>query len=103
MKATTLLSAFRPGSPLASLGVSPEDLAGLAEVAQLLDVPKRTAARYVKRSDFPEPLDRLAAGPVWLRASVVEWGKAHLPLPTGRPRKSPPPQSDTPGYVGDES
>lgn len=60
-------------------------LAGLAEVAELLEVPKRTAARYVKRDDFPAPVDRLAAGPVWRLLDVESWGREHLPLPTGRP------------------
>ncbi len=66
--------------------MSPE-LAGLAEVAELLGVPKRTAARYVQRPDFPDPVDRLAAGPIWRRADVEAWGKERLPLPPGRPRK----------------
>jgi prophage regulatory protein len=67
--------------------MSPDELAGLAEVAEILGVPKRTAARYVQRGDFPEPLDRLASGPVWLRTDVQAWGRDHLPLRTGRPPK----------------
>lgn len=69
--------------------MSPE-LAGVAEVAEVCRVPKRTAIRYTQRPDFPEPLDRLAAGPVWLRADVEEWARRMLPLPTGRPRKPEP-------------
>jgi predicted DNA-binding transcriptional regulator AlpA len=64
------------------------DLAGLAEIAEMLRITKRTAWNYTKRADFPEPLDRLASGPVWRRADVEAWGKANLPLPPGRPRKS---------------
>jgi prophage regulatory protein len=63
----------------------PDDLVGFTEVVELLGVPRRTAARYVKRPDFPEPYVRLAAGPIWLRADVQRWTKAHLPLPVGRP------------------
>jgi hypothetical protein len=44
---------------------------------------ERTAARYVKRPDFPGPLARLAAGPVWHRVDVDKWAKKHLPLPRG--------------------
>ena len=68
-------------------GVSPEDLAGLAEIAELLGVHKRTAQKYIDRPDFPEPAGRLARGRVWLRADVERWGREHLPLPPGRPRK----------------
>jgi predicted DNA-binding transcriptional regulator AlpA len=63
-----------------------EDLMGFAEVADLLGVPKRTAARYAKRSDFPEPVRRLASGPIWVRRDVERWAKKNLPLTGGRPR-----------------
>jgi predicted DNA-binding transcriptional regulator AlpA len=69
-------------STLASM--SPE-LAGLAEIAEILAVTKRTAWNYTQRDDFPEPIDRLASGPIWRRADVAKWGKAYLPLPPGRP------------------
>jgi predicted DNA-binding transcriptional regulator AlpA len=68
--------------------VSSDQLAGVSEIAQLLGVPKRTAARYVDREDFPEPFDTLATGRVWLRADVDTWAKSYLPLRPGRPRKS---------------
>jgi len=58
-------------------------LAGLAEVAEILGVTKRTALRYTARTDFPEPLDRIAAGPVWRWEDVANWGAATLPLPQG--------------------
>jgi hypothetical protein len=61
------------------------DLAGLAEVAEMLRVTKRTALNYAKREDFPEPLDRLASGPVWRRVDVERWAKKRLPLTPGRP------------------
>jgi prophage regulatory protein len=73
---------------LASLSVSPEDVAGVSEVAEMLGVSRPTAARYVERSDFPAPAGSLARGRVWLRADVERWGKEHLPLPPGRPRKA---------------
>jgi prophage regulatory protein len=69
-------------------GVSPDELAGLSEIVGMLGVTKRTALKYLAREDFPEPIDRLATGRVWLRADVERWGKEHLPLPPGRPRKS---------------
>jgi predicted DNA-binding transcriptional regulator AlpA len=71
------------------LNVAPEDMVGVSELAELLGVTKRTAIRYSQRPDFPAPLARLAAGPVWKRADVEKWAKMTLPLPrTGRPPKS---------------
>ncbi len=69
----------------------PDDLASIAEVADILGVTKRTAQRYAERTDFPLPIDTIAAGRVrvWRRVDVERWGRKHLPLPrTGRPRKS---------------
>lgn len=68
--------------------VSPDEVVGLAEIAELLDVAKRTAWRYTQRDDFPEPLARLSAGLVWRREDVERWAGEHLPLPVGRPPKS---------------
>jgi predicted DNA-binding transcriptional regulator AlpA len=66
--------------------VSPGDRLRLAEVADLLDTSRATAARYVSREDFPEPIDE-DRGRMWRRSDVQRWGKKHLPLPTGRPPK----------------
>ena len=64
-------------------------LAGLAEVAELLGVNKRSASRYTRRADFPEPLARLLAGPIWDSAEVEAWGAEHGPFRPGRPVKRP--------------
>ena len=73
---------------LRSRTVSPDQLAGVSEIAELLGVPKRTAARYVDREDFPKPFDTLATGRVWLRVDVDTWAKSYLPLRPGRPPKA---------------
>jgi predicted DNA-binding transcriptional regulator AlpA len=70
--------------------MKPEDLIGFSEIAELLGVAQRTAARYVKRPDFPAPYVRLAAGPIWLRGEVLKWAKSHLPLAAGRPTSNQP-------------
>lgn len=62
------------------------DLAGLAEVAEALDVSRRTARRYAARDEFPAAIANLATGPVWRRREVIDWGREHLPLPKGRPQ-----------------
>jgi len=70
------------------LGMAPDEVVGLSEIAESLGVSKRTAVRYAERSDFPKPLARLRAGIVWKREDVERWAKATLPLPrTGRPPK----------------
>jgi hypothetical protein len=76
-----------PSGPADTLAAMSPELAGLAEVADMLAVTKRTASNYTQREDFPEPIDRLASGPVWRRTDVDAWASAHLPLPTGRPPK----------------
>jgi predicted DNA-binding transcriptional regulator AlpA len=81
-------SPFRDLDAIGSLGVPPEELVGFAELLTLLKVSRRTAAKYAKRPDFPEPLDRLASGPVWRRVDVEAWAERTLPLATGRPRSS---------------
>jgi predicted DNA-binding transcriptional regulator AlpA len=63
---------------------------GLAEVADLLRVSKRTASRWTARDDFPKPVTQLAMGPIWLTADVERW-VAGNPVRRGRPpgRASP--------------
>jgi predicted DNA-binding transcriptional regulator AlpA len=64
-------------------------LAGLAEVAEVLGVSRRTAARYATRSDFPEPLARLRAGPVWQEDDVLAWARSEPAARPGKPLKGP--------------
>jgi len=45
-------------------------LAGLAEVASLAGVSRTRAGQISNHPDFPEPVQRLAMGPVWLEADV---------------------------------
>ncbi len=85
MKTTPAQTGFRPPPPIGSAGVAPDELASLFEISRMLGVTKRTVQRYAERPDFPEPIDRLAAGRVWRRADVEAWAREHLPLPTGRP------------------
>ena len=72
---------------LASLGLTPEEVAGVTEIAEMLGVNRRTAARYVERVDFPAPVGTLSRGRVWIRSEVDAWGREHLPLPPGRPKR----------------
>ena len=84
------MSVNRIASVLVRVGshyVPQDELASIAELAEMLGVTRRTAHRYADRADFPRPVGELAAGRVWLRADVKRWAKKTLPLPEGRPRK----------------
>jgi hypothetical protein len=83
----TGVHTFQPTAAVPSPAMSPDELAQLAEVARVLGVAKRTAAKYVDLPGFPEPLERLSTGRVWRRSDVAAWGRKHLPLRTGRPPK----------------
>lgn len=48
-------------------------LAGVAEIAALAGVSRPRAGEVSKRHDFPEPVARLAMGPVWREADVLEY------------------------------
>jgi len=61
-------------------------LAGLAEAAELIGVSRRTATRYTARADFPAPVARLRAGPVWLEEDILKWAEGS-PIQRGRPPK----------------
>ncbi|HTU13674.1 MAG TPA: hypothetical protein VMF31_00625 [Solirubrobacterales bacterium] len=53
-------------------------LAGIAEIAALLDESRQRVNQLVDNSEkngFPEPIDRIAAGPVWKHSDVEKWKK----------------------------
>ncbi len=55
------------------------------ELAGFDPARKRTATRYTNRNDFPAPLARLAAGPIWLEDDVRKWKRTTV-VTRGRPR-----------------
>ena len=48
-------------------------LAGVAEAAEILGWDKRRVSTYISRGSFPEPLQRLASGPVWTYKQIEEY------------------------------
>jgi predicted DNA-binding transcriptional regulator AlpA len=48
-------------------------LAGVAEAAEILGWSKQQVNVYMSRGKFPEPIQRLASGPVWLRSQIEEY------------------------------
>jgi hypothetical protein len=69
-------------------------LAGVAEAAEVMGWDKRRVVTYIDRGRFPEPVQTLASGRVWLRADVeafaAQWRAAHMARirgAAGRPRR----------------
>jgi hypothetical protein len=62
------------------------DLVGVTEAARLLRVSRQRLDQLRAGSDFPEPIVRLAAGPVWLRSSIEGFDR-HWNRRPGRPKK----------------
>lgn len=55
------------------------DLLGLAEVGEALGVSRRHAARVVTREDFPAPVHRVRATPLWEGREVRRWKREREP------------------------
>lgn len=66
----------------------PHDLVGAAEAALVLGVSRQRVGQLAERPDFPAPIARLSAGPVWTRVSVEVFDQSWSRKITGRPRKS---------------
>lgn len=65
-----------------------EELVSVAEIAEMLDVARNSAWRWTQRPDFPEPIARLAVGPIWQKRDIEAWASESLPR-RGRPRSAP--------------
>jgi hypothetical protein len=50
-------------------------LAGVAEAAQIMGWDKRRVITYIDRGRFPDPIQSLASGRVWLRSDVERFAK----------------------------
>jgi hypothetical protein len=53
----------------------PEDLVGVAEVAELLSVSRQRVSQLAATPGFPDPVARLAAGPIWERDDIIGWAE----------------------------
>lgn len=65
------------------------ELVGLQEIAERAGVTKQAVWGWSdsKSAGFPEPLARLAAGPVWRWADVEAWLEARKKLSRPRSRR----------------
>jgi predicted DNA-binding transcriptional regulator AlpA len=50
-------------------------LAGVAEAAEVMGWDKRRVITYIQRGRFPEPIQALASGRVWLRSDVEDFAE----------------------------
>ena len=64
-------------------------LAGVAEAAEVMGWDKRRVITYIDRGRFPEPLQSLASGRVWLRADVERYATDWRSRRAGRGRPTP--------------
>jgi predicted DNA-binding transcriptional regulator AlpA len=70
--------------------MSPLDLVGVPEIAEMLGVSRPSVWRYLRRDDFPEPEAQVSGKRLWKRAAVQGWAKRTLPLkfdPRSKDRK----------------
>jgi hypothetical protein len=63
----------------------------LLKLCEAPGVTKQRLLQLTERTDFPAPMVRLAAGPVWLAASVRAFDR-HWTRKPGRPAKAEPNQ-----------
>jgi hypothetical protein len=59
-------------------------LAGIREIAEVLGVSRQRASELASSSGFPKPVANLAAGPVWLYATIRSFNEG-WERRTGRP------------------
>ena len=52
-----------------------DDLVGVAEVAEILGVSKQRIYQLAQRDDFPDPVRRLRATPIWSDAEMRDFAK----------------------------
>jgi predicted DNA-binding transcriptional regulator AlpA len=55
------------------------ELAGAAEIGEMLGVGRQRVQQLVTRPDFPKPIDTLAMGKVWRTEDVRRWKAEHRP------------------------
>lgn len=69
------------------------DLAGAAEVADMLGVSRQQVDRLSQRADFPNPVATLKGGRIWRTRDIERWMKANPHRRPGPPHKPYPPRS----------
>lgn len=55
----------------------PLELVGLHEAAELLGITKSALSERRRVGRFPDPIVKLACGPIWQRAQIEAYGNAY--------------------------
>ncbi|WP_110930666.1 hypothetical protein [Paenibacillus bouchesdurhonensis] len=55
------------------IGLVIPPLVGLSEAAEMLGWQKQQVSEYMKRGKFPDPLQRLASGPIWTYKQIEDY------------------------------
>jgi predicted DNA-binding transcriptional regulator AlpA len=53
----------------------PEDLVGITEIAEFLQLSRQRVHKLLERDDFPTPVAEIAAGRIWKRSDVEKWAE----------------------------
>lgn len=61
-------------SNIMSIDIPP--LVGLSEAAEILGWSKQQLSVYIQRGKMPEPIQRLASGPIWTIKQIEEYRDA---------------------------
>jgi predicted DNA-binding transcriptional regulator AlpA len=69
-------------------------LAGVAEAAQVMGWDKRRVVTYIDRGRFPEPVQALASGRVWVRSDVERYADAWQARQADRARRRAAPSGN---------
>lgn len=48
---------------------------GISEIAKFLGVSRQRVGQLAAGENFPQPVARLAAGPIWEAADVERWAR----------------------------
>jgi hypothetical protein len=67
-------------------------LAGVAEAARIMGWDKRRVITYIDRGHFPQPIQGLASGRVWLRSDVERFAQEWRARRARRGPNRPPPE-----------
>lgn len=51
------------------------DLVGHKEVCDMLGWSKQQITVYISRGKFPEPIQRLASGPIWTKKQIEDFAE----------------------------
>ena len=72
------VAAWRLVARLEAIRPDPDEsvLVGLAEMGEILGVSRQRVDQLGRTKGFPEPVDVISAGRIWLRSDVEEWHRA---------------------------